>query len=327
MTSIAILTAGATQVNDSREPSMRKIARCPGYAGALVLAGAAVFAAPAAAQASAALPGPSVVPCSSSALVTAINKANSAGSAILQLAQGCNYVLTSAATGNDGLPPVTGKIVIIGGHGTQISRTPSANPFRILDVAAGGVLTLGNVTVANGVLTNSGERAGGIRDAGTLVLQHVRLTGNNSVGFGGGLSVENGAQATVSGSELDGNVTDGVGGAIFNDGHLLIDRSTLTGNEAPFGSGGAIYTNTGSATWISSTVVTRNSAKLHGGGIFNTAAIMLSGDRVTFNQASQGGGGGISNASSGTVSLLFTVVASNSPDNCSPQGTIRGCQS
>jgi len=327
MTSIAILTAGATQVNDSREPSMRKIARCPGYAGALVLAGAAVFAAPAAAQASAALPGPSVVPCSSSALVTAINKANSAGSAILQLAQGCNYVLTSAATGNDGLPPVTGKIVIIGGHGTQISRTPSANPFRILDVAAGGVLTLGNVTVANGVLTNSGERAGGIRDAGTLVLQHVRLTGNNSVGFGGGLSVENGAQATVSGSELDGNVTDGVGGAIFNDGHLLIDRSTLTGNEAPFGSGGALYTNTGSATWISGTVVTRNSAKLHGGGIFNTAAIMLSGDRVTFNQASQGGGGGISNASSGTVSLLFTVVASNSPDNCSPQGTIRGCQS
>jgi len=327
MTSIAILTAGATQVNDSREPSMRKIAGFPGYAGALVLTGAAVFAAPAAAQASAALPGPSAVPCSSSALVTAISKANSAGSAILQLAQGCNYVLSSAATGNDGLPPVTGKIVIIGGHGTQISRTPSANPFRILDVAAGGVLTLGNVTVANGVLTSSGERAGGIRDAGTLVLQHVRLTGNNSAGFGGGLSIENGAQATVSGSELDGNVTDGVGGAIFNDGRLLIDRSTLTGNEAPFGSGGAIYTNTGSTTWISSTVVTRNSAKLHGGGIFNTAAIMLSGDRVTFNEASQGGGGGISNASSGTVSLLFTVVASNSPDNCSPQGTIRGCQS
>jgi len=306
---------------------MRKIARSPGYAAALMLAGAAVLASPAAAQASAALPGPLVVPCSGSALVSAINKANSARFATVVLARDCNYVLTSAVTGDDGLPPVTGRIVIIGGHGAQISRTPSVNPFRILDVAPGGVLTLANVTVANGVLTKPNEGAGGIRDAGTLVLRHVRLTGNNSgVGFGGGLSVENGAHATISDSELDGNVTAGVGGAIFNDGNLVIDRSTLTGNEASSGSGGAIYTNTGSTTLISRTVVTRNSAHLHGGGIFNTATMVLSGDRVTSNEASLGGGGGISNASSGTVFLLFTEVASNSPDNCSPQGTIRGCQ-
>jgi hypothetical protein len=34
-------------------------------------------------------------------------------------------------------------------------------------------------------------------------------------------------------------------------------------------------------------------------------------------------GGGILNA--GTLSLRFTLVAFNSPDNCSPPGTIRGC--
>jgi predicted outer membrane repeat protein len=309
------------------EFSMPRIARSAGYAAAVLLAGVAVLAAPAAAQASAALPGPAVVPCSGSALAAAVQNANSARFAVLRLSRGCNYILTSAATGDDGLPPVTGKIVIIGGHGTQISRSISANPFRILDVAAGGALTLVDVTVANGVITNPNEGAAGIRDAGTLVLRHVRLTGNDSgLDFGGGLSVENGAHATISGSELDGNVTALVGGAIFNDGHLIIDQSTLAGNTATSGSGGAIYTNTGSTTRISRTVVTHNSAQLHGGGIFNTATLVLSGDRVTFNQASLGGGGGISNSSSGTVSLRFTLVTSNTPDNCDPQGTIQGCR-
>lgn len=307
---------------------MRKIARSPGYAWALLLAGAAMFAAPAAAQASAALPGPAVVPCNSNTLVTAIQNANSARFATLVLSSGCDYDLGNAVHGDDGLPPVTGNLLIIGHGGTTISRssdTPAA--FRIFDVAAGGRLTLVNLTVANGEITNPNEGAAGIRDAGTATLRHVRLTGNTSFAdFGGGLSVENGAHATIVGSELDGNFTDGVGGAIFNDGHLIIDRSTLSENTATSGSGGAIYTNTGSTTRISRTVVTHNSAQLHGGGIFNTATIVLSGDRVTFNKASLGGGGGISNASSGTVSLRFTLVASNAPDNCDPQGTIQGCR-
>lgn len=301
---------------------MRKISRSLGHAGALVLAGAAVFAAPVAAQASA------VVPCNSNTLVTAISQANSARFATLVLSRGCDYVLGNAAAKEDGLPPVTGHLLILGSGGTSISRstdTPAA--FRIFDVAAGGTLTLVNLTVANGEIVNPNEGAGGIRDAGNLVLRHVRLTGNRSFAdFGGALSVENGAHATISDSAVDGSFTDGVGAAIFNDGHLIIDRSTLTGNTATTGSGGAIYTNTGSTTRISRSVITHNKAQLHGGGIFNTGTLVLSGDRVTSNQATLGRGGGISNASSGRVLLLFTQVTSNTPDNCNPQGTIRGCR-
>src|SRR5690349_7485338 len=142
---------------------MRVIARSSGYAAALLLAGTAALAAPAAAQASAALPGPTVVPCSSSALVSAINQANAARFAVLLLSRGCNYVLTTAAAGDDGLPPVTGRITVIGGPGTQISRSPSAGPFRILDVASGGALTLANLTVANGKLAGP-INGGGILD-------------------------------------------------------------------------------------------------------------------------------------------------------------------
>src|SRR5947208_416958 len=93
-------------------------------AAGTIVAGAAMFAAPAAAQASAAA-GPTVVPCSSSALVTAVNQANSAGSATLLLARGCTYVLPTAVAPSDGLPPVFGNLVILGSGGTTISRSPS----------------------------------------------------------------------------------------------------------------------------------------------------------------------------------------------------------
>ena len=74
-----------------------------------------------------------------------------------------------------------------------------------------------NLTVANG--ESCPTRGRWHPGRGHPTLRNVRLTGNTSFAdFGGGLSVENGARATVSGSELDGNFTDGVGAAIFNDG-------------------------------------------------------------------------------------------------------------
>jgi len=302
----------------------------PGTAMAVAAAGgglliAAAGTVPAAAQARAALPGPAVVPCSSSALVSAINQANSARSATLLLSPGCTYELGAAATADDGLPPVTGNLLILGTGGTTIRRssdTPAA--FRIFDVAAGGRLTLVNLTVANGQLLNVvGQGGAGIRDEGTLVLRQVRLTGNTSgEAIGSGLFVDVNARATVSGSELDGNVSGGVGGAISSRGNLIIDRSTLTGNTAQ--DGGGIFALPGSTTRISRTVITHNHAQA-GGGIANQGAMVLSGDRVTANQAMILGGG-IFNTSPGTVSLRFTLVTANSPDNCSPQGTIRGCR-
>jgi len=303
---------------------MRVIARSSGYAAALLLAGTAALAAPAAAQASAALTGPAVVPCSSSALVSAINQANAARFAVLLLSRGCNYVLTTAAAGDDGLPPVTGRITVIGGPGTQISRSTSAGPFRILDVTTGGALTLANVTVANGKLAGP-DNGGGILDLGSLALRNVRLTGNSGgdQGVGGAMFVGIGAHATISGSELDGNSAS-AGGAIFSLGNLAINQSGLDRNTTP-ANGGAIFADASSTTLISLTAVTRNSAGIRGGGILSLGTLVLRAGRVTFNHASREGGG-IFNGGSGTVSLRFTLVAFNTPDNCSPQGTIQGCR-
>jgi len=350
---------------------MRIISRSSVYGGALLLAGTAALAAPAAAQASAALPGPSVVPCSSSALVAAIQQANGARFATMVLSGNCNYVLTSAAAAGDGLPPVTGNVIVTGSGGTTISRAATAPGFRIFDVAPGGRLTLANVTVANGsgagigggildqgtlALRNvrltgntapdgggmfiaSGGRAtvsfsvvagntapalgGGILDEGSLALRNVRLTGNTA-GTAGGLGVGAGAQATVSFSQLRGNsATSAVGGGIQNAGQLSVDHSTLSGNTAA-AFGGGLSTEAPGTSRITRTAVAHNHANVLGGGLANFGTTVLTGGRVVFNSA--GDGGGISNAPNGSVSLRFTLVAFNSPDNCTPRGTIRGCR-
>ena len=350
---------------------MRITPRSSVYAGALLLAGTAALAAPAA-LASAAVQPPPNVPCSSSALVAAIQHANTVGSATLLLAPGCNYVLTTAASDGDGLPPVTGSLTISGSQGTTISRSSSAPAFRILHVAAGGSLTLAGVTLANGSTNNFG---GGVLDLGTLALQNVKVTGSTAA-FGGGLFIGTNARAAASFSEftgntaidtggaisaegaalalrnvkLAGNTADSAGGALFtgagqtmisfssltgntsqgfgggainNASQLAIDHSTLSGNTARGTEGGGLRTAVGGTSQVSRTVVTRNSAGTAGGGIANHGTTVLTLDRVVLNHATDGGG--IANLT-GTVSLRFTLVAFNSPDNCTPQGTIRGCR-
>jgi hypothetical protein len=84
-----------------------------------------------------------------------------------------------------------------------------------------------------------------------------------------------------------------------------------------------VLTDPSSTTRISGTAVTRNSAGA-GGGLLNVGTMVLTGDRVLLNHADTGGGIRVSD--NGTVTLRHTVVALNSPDNCSPQGTIRGCR-
>jgi hypothetical protein len=63
-----------------------------------------------------------------------------------------------------------------------------------------------------------------------------------------------------------------------------------------------------------------------GGAIYNdglTATTSLTGSVITGNTAATAGGG-ILNAT-GAVTLSLTVLLSNKPDNCAPEGTIAGC--
>jgi hypothetical protein len=295
--------------------------RRPGIMASVALAGAALTAAAPAVQAQAMTAGPGVVnvPCSISALVTAINTANSGGADTLLLAGNRTYGIKIPATAPDGLPLITGHVGLVGGPGTVIRRSPAAlTAFRVLDVAAGASLRVSNLSIRNG---NTAGLGGGIQNAGTLWVSKVTFSGNKA-GNGGALSNSAGATATIYNATIAENTTTGVGGGgIINSGTLTLDESSLSDNHAPINGGGLNTQGAGISHIIQSQFVRNVSGGL-GGGISNLGTTTLYGTSVRFNRGSAGGGIATSNTN---VTLQKSTVTDNTPGNCSPPGTIPGC--
>ncbi|MEU7754817.1 hypothetical protein [Micromonospora sp. NPDC049171] len=88
------------------------------------------------------------VPCDSDKLIQAITFANNEDGGVLELAKGCTYTLTRNQDGN-GLPVITENITLKGEH-TTIGREATADYFRILNVGAGGHLTLKGLSIRGG---------------------------------------------------------------------------------------------------------------------------------------------------------------------------------
>lgn len=300
---------------------MGSFIRLRGRIAAAALAGTALTAAMPAAQAQATVSGPQtiIVPCSTSALVTAINTGNSLSAATLVLPGNCTYTITTPATASDGLPVITGHISLVGGNNAAIRRSPVAlTAFRILDVAVGGTLSLRGISVLNGSTSGLG---GGILNSGTLTLDHATLSGNRA-GNGGGLANAAGATASVSDTLIDANTTTGVGGGgIINSGTLTLATSTLSGNSAPINGGGLNTQSAGTSSIIQSTIIHNVSGGL-GGGISNLGHTSLDGVVVQLNEGSSGGGIATGNTN---VVLQSSFVRHNTPDNCNPLNTIQGC--
>ncbi len=300
---------------------MGSMVRRPGIMASVVLAGAALAAAAPAAQAQAMTAGPGVtsVPCSVSALVTAINTANSGGPSALVLAGNCTYGILTPATAADGLPLITGHVSLVGGPSTVIRRSPAAlTPFRVLDVAAGASLRVSNLSIRNGSTAGLG---GGIQNAGTLWVSKVMFSGNKA-GNGGALSNGAGATATIYDATIAENTTTGVGGGgIINSGTLTLNESSLSDNHAPI-NGGGLNTQTAGVSHIIQSQFVRNVSGGLGGAISNLGTTTLYGTSVRFNKGSAGGGIATGNTH---VTVLKSAITDNTPDNCSPLGTIPGC--
>src|SRR6476646_4894730 len=128
--------------SDGRGPSMR----VAGFRRIVATAAGALVAL-AALSATASAGGSSTVPCTQAALVAAINAANSGGGGTVNLTAGCDYALTSADNGENGLPiVVTG--ISVNGNGATIDGTGSV---RIFEIDGPGNLSLQNVTLTGGL--------------------------------------------------------------------------------------------------------------------------------------------------------------------------------
>lgn len=295
---------------------MRSFVRMSGGVAAVALAGAALTAL-APGQAMAAGPRTIQVPCSATALASAITAANGLGSAILRLPSTCNYLVTTPATAADGLPIITGTVTLEGGPRTVITRA-SASSFRLLEVAASGTLITSSVSVTGGKTAGLG---GAILNGGRLVVDQGTFSGNTA-GNGGAVSNSAGGTVRITDALLTGNTTTGVGGgAIINFATLTLDGTIVTGNTAPI-NGGGLNTQSGGTSRISRSTFTRNTSGGLGGAISNLGTTSLTGSTVRLNKASSGGGIATGNTN---VTLRDTSVVANTPDNCNPANTIPGC--
>jgi predicted outer membrane repeat protein len=139
----------------------------------------------------------------------------------------------------------------IDGAGQNITISGD-NAVRVMSVHSGAVLTLQNLTIADGVaMSGSG---GGVLNSGTLTVSNSTFFQNISV-FNNGGGISNSGTLTVSNSTFSHNQA-GQGGGIFHSiGTLTVSNSTFSQNNAT--TGGGIYNSSGTVT-LRNTIVANN---------------------------------------------------------------------
>ncbi len=260
--------------------------------GATVIAGGMAVLTPAA-QAT------TPVACDENALVEAVNLANSTSAAdTLMLASGCTYRMTSShgslADGPDALPVITTPIEMIGP--ATITRD-SQQTFRIAEVSSTGKLTLTTgVALTNGSAVGDG---GAILNHGAVTLTRSSLSGNTADNGGGLANADTPSgtapAASFTRSPVSNNTARSNGGGIYNG-----LRGTLTTTGV---SGSPLF-------------ITGNTATLTGGGIaaIESTATTLTQTAVTTNSAGQTAGGVYRKG--GTMTTNNTPISANTPNNC-----------
>ena len=210
---------------------------------------------------------------------------------------------------------------------------------RVVRVRPGAIVTLSELIVSDG----AARHGGGILNAGTLTLVHVKVRNNRagpddpcglrpdptcgyrrgSRNVGGGI-VNTGTLDMVA-SRVWGNRAAN-GGGIVNDGTMTVNRSTIARNvAAQWGeSWGGGVVNTGTLTIRRSTIarnaVVSGEGYAGGGGIVNGGRLIVTESTISHNRVrgqNGGAGGGIANGfeygccDAGEVLLTATTVTGN----------------
>lgn len=210
---------------------------------------------------------------------------------------------------------ITGDIFLDGTGSTLDAAAAS----RIFDVADGASLTVRNLTLTGGMVTD--DSGGAIRNAGTLRMRRSSITNSHATGAGasGGGIFNSDGLVDISDTVISGSSATRAGGAIeANAGITLIVDSEMSGNDAGAapGNGGALHlTGQGVVTVIDSTIV-RNVAASEGGGLWNSSTGVMTVDGCTLRSndangmSADHGGGGLFN-DGGFMTVRATIVRDN----------------
>src|SRR5437667_443621 len=198
--------------------------------------------------------------------------------------------------------------ITITGAGSAATIVDGNQLVGVFDII--GTDEIDGITVRNG-LDASGVGGGGIHNGGTFTGTDLALDGNTTSGPGGG--IYNTGLISLMNVALDGNRAAADGGALWNAGSLDVVNGTISRSAA--GGNGAGFWNDGTTTLTNATLANNSTVAGMGGALWNDGVLLLDSGTVAGNGAS--GGGGTSNNASGTVEVRNTVLAANTPDNCS----------
>jgi len=192
---------------------------------------------------------------------------------------------------------------------------------------SGGAVYLyqGNVTIRRCDLSNNtAEYNGGAIVGGKLLIEDSVLGGNSSNNSNGGaVFMVSNASATIIRSTLSGNSARYSGGAIYfyNSGSLFVENSTISANTSNISNftlgGGAVYFFGGANSLVfSNSTISGNSAPDGSGGAICLRSfggvIGFQNCTVSNNSCGYYGGGICQSSGTGKVNLESSIIADNS---------------
>jgi len=231
----------------------------------------------------------------------------------------------SVITLQQGSIPVHDNVMFLGPSPEDGSVTIVAEPGnRVISHGSGGILTIANLTIANG---HNGYSGGCIQSAGEVHVVRSLVTGCSLSGggkqdyLGGAIYATTDVQlyrSTVSGSTITkaSDTFFARGGGVFANGKISVAYSSVRDNHVVAavgarGQGGGLYTPAG---WVNlnRSTIENNSATGQGGGIsasLGTSTHSIWESTISNNTALRGGG--INLTGYGKLSVERSTIAFN----------------
>ena len=190
----------------------------------------------------------------------------------------------------------------------------------IVNVAAGGVITINNSVIEENTATSVGGAIYSETSGSTLTITDSTISGNSAGGNAGGVYFANGT-LNIDGTTFEENTASfdsGVGGALaLYDSTVDISNSLFYGNSAR--TGGAIASRNGVGATLTNVTLSGNIADINAGAVYHYSTsggtFHYINCTIAQNVAGSSGGGILHNSSGAipaTVRLDNTIVADNS---------------
>lgn len=192
---------------------------------------------------------------------------------------------------------------------------------RNAEVSISGVTMTGGRAQSHNPSDNPAEKAygGAIWNSGILSLSDVMITKNASYYLGGAIYNESGGEITLNNSTIteNGEHSFGIvdsGGGIYQaeNASLTLINSSVINNTAE--GGGGIY-NKGGTVVIEESTISGNNATDWYGGIFSEGSLTIRSSEISENTADGNGGGIYFGFSGGTLNIESSKINNNSAEN------------